>query len=129
MMSRNIGWAILLAIFPARAMPPNPFLPQISPCEKLSGQLASWVLQGVVSSPASNIALMFNSQGKSLRIKTDSELLPGVHIENVAPGFVSARLDSTCQPSSYRWEIKGKTHAMDSGITSVAASALKHSGR
>ena len=67
---------------------------------------------------------MFNSQGKSLRIKIDNELLPDVHIENVARGFVSARLDSTCQPSSYRWEIKGKTYAMDADITSGVALPL-----
>lgn len=128
-MSRSLWPGLLMVASSVQAMPPNPFQPQISPCEKLTEQLAGWALQGVVSSSTASTALMLSPQGTWLRIKADSELFPGAHIENVGVGFVVAKLDPACQPSSYRWEIKGTTYAMDSGITSGARSAIRKSGR
>jgi hypothetical protein len=128
-MNRSIWIGLLIMVSTARAMPPNPFQPQISPCKKLTEQLAGWVLQGVVSSSIASTALMLSPQGAWLRIKADSELFPGVHIENVGMGFVAAKLVPACQPSSYHWEIKGITYAMDLGITSGARSAILKPGR
>lgn len=128
-MSRSFWPGLLLAASSVQAMPPNPFQPQISPCEKLAQQLAGWALQGVVSSSTTSTALMLSPQGTWQRIKADSELFPGVHIEHVGEGFVSAKIAPACQPSSYRWELKGTTYAMDLGITAGARSAIHKPGR
>ncbi|TNV20375.1 DUF2531 family protein [Buttiauxella sp. B2] len=128
-MSRSIWIGLLIAASSVRAMPPNPFQPQISPCEKLAEQLAGWALQGVVSSSTTSTALMLSPQGTWKRIKAGSELFPGVHIESVGAGFVAAKLVSVCQPSSYRWDIKGTTYAMDSSIASGARSTIHKPGR
>lgn len=118
-----------MVISSASAMPPNPFQQYISPCEKLTEQLAAWVLQGVISSPTTNTALMLSPQGVRQRIKEDKELFPDVHIENVGMGYVVARLNPACKTSSYRWEIKGKKYAMDADITSGVGSASLQPGR
>lgn len=128
-MSRSLWIGLILVVSSVQAMPPNPFQPQISLCEKLTEQLAGWALQGVVSSPTVSTALMLSPQGTSQRIKADRELFPGVHIEHVGEGFVSAKLTPACQPSSYRWEIKGTTYAMDSDITAGTRSAIHKPGR
>ncbi|MEW7312640.1 HofP DNA utilization family protein [Buttiauxella gaviniae] len=127
-MNRSLCWGFFIAMAPVWAMPPNPFQPQISPCEKLTGQLSTWVLQGVISSPRTNTALMLSPQGAWRRMKVDMELIPGAKIESIGTGFVNARLELACQPSSYRWELKGKTYAMDSGITSDSGSAIRKPG-
>ena len=128
-MKRSIFWVGLMVIPTVSAMPPNPFQQHISPCEKLTEQLAAWVLQGVISSPSASTALMLSPQGIGQRIKVDKELFPDVRIENVGMGYVVARVNPTCKPSSYRWEIKGKTYAMDAGISSGVGSASLLPGR
>lgn len=128
-MNRSIFWVGLMVIPTVSAMPPNPFQQHISPCEKLTEQLAAWVLQGVISSPTASTALMLSSQGTGQRIKVDKELFPDVRIENVGVGYVVARVNPACKPSSYRWEIKGKTYAMDAGISSGVDSASLLPGR
>ena len=128
-MNRSIFWVGLMVIPTVSAMPPNPFQQHISPCEKLTEQLAAWVLQGVISSPTASTALMLSSQGIGQRIKVDKELFPDVRIENVGVGYVVARVNPACKPSSYRWEIKGKTYAMDTGISSGVGSASLLPGR
>lgn len=122
-MSRSIYWGLFMAVSSVWAMPPNPFQPHISPCEKLAQQLSAWTLKGVISSSTANTALMFSPQGTWRRIKTNNELFPGVQIENVGVDFVAARLHSACHPTSYRWEIKGKTDVMDADISSGVGSA------
>lgn len=127
-MERNIFWVGFMVISTVSAMPPNPFQQHISPCEKLTVQLAAWGLQGVISSPTANTALMLSPQGIGQRIKVDKELFPDVRIENVGMGYVVARVNPACKPSSYRWEIKGKTYAMDAGISSGVGSASLQPG-
>lgn len=128
-MSRSIGGLVLLVISSAWAMPPNPFQPHISPCDSLAAQLGSWVLKGVINSTDTSIALMLSPQGAWRRIKPDSELFKGAQIESVGEGFVVAKLDPGCPLSSYRWETKGKIHAMDAGITSDAGAAIHQPSR
>ena len=112
-MIRSMGGLVLLAISSAWAIPPNPFQPHISPCDSLAAQLGLWALKGVINSTETSTALMLSPQGAWRRIKSDSELFKGVQIESVGEGFVVAKLDPGCPLSSYRWEIKGKVHAMD----------------
>lgn len=128
-MNRSIGGLVFLVISSAWAIPPNPFLPHISPCESLSAQLGRWTLKGVINSTDTSTALMLDPQGVWRRIKPDSVLFKGAQIESVGKGAVVAKLDSGCPLSSYRWEIKGKTHAMDEGITFDTGAAVRKPGR
>ncbi|MGK7247053.1 hypothetical protein ACSPAH_20430 [Buttiauxella agrestis] len=79
-------------------MPANPFLPQVSPCEKLTAQLAGWVLQGVIGSAVTNTALMLSPQGIWRRIKVDNELAPGVRIESVNEAGCRQKLTLPASP-------------------------------
>jgi len=128
-MSRSLGGLLLLVVSSAWAMPPNPFLPHVSPCESLSTQLGSWALKGVIHSTDTNTALMLSAQGTWRRIKPGRELFEGTQIESVGEGVVVAKLAPGCLLSTYRWEIKGKTHAMDAGITVDAGAAIHKPGR
>lgn len=128
-MNRSAWLGLFMVMTCAHSMPANPFLPQVAPCEKLTTQLAGWVLQGVISSSAANTALMLSPQGIWRRIKVDNELVPGVRIESVNEAVVSAKIDSGCQPATYRWEIKGKNHAMDTSVDAGATTAIHQLGR
>ncbi|MGB7802120.1 HofP DNA utilization family protein [Buttiauxella sp.] len=128
-MSRSLGGLLLLVVSPAWALPPNPFLPHVSPCDSLSAQLGSWAVKGVIHSTEINAALMLGPQGAWRRIKSGSELFKGTQIEIVGEGFVVAKLAPGCPLTTYRWEIKGKTHAMDAGITVDAGAAIHKPGR
>ena len=128
-MNRSVWFGLFIVMSCAHAMPANPFLPQVSPCEKLTAQLAGWVLQGVIGSAVTNTALMLSPQGIWRRIKVDNELVPGVRIESVNEAGVSAKIDPTCQPATYRWKIKGKNHAMDTSNVAGAATAIHKPGR
>ena len=122
-MIRSMGGLVLLAISSAWAIPPNPFQPHISPCDSLAAQLGLWALKGVINSTETSTALMLSPQGAWRRIKPGSELFKGAQIESVGEGVVVAKLDPGCPLSSYRWETKGKIHAMDAGITTDAGAA------
>ena len=128
-MIRSISGLVFLVISPAWAIPPNPFQPHISLCESLATQLESWSLNGVITSTNTSTALMLGPQGAWRRIKQDSELFEGAQIESVGEGYVVAKLGPGCPISSYRWDIKGKTHAMGAGIASDAGAAIHQPGR
>ncbi|WP_167456010.1 HofP DNA utilization family protein [Buttiauxella izardii] len=128
-MNRSVLSGLFIVMSSAHAFPANPFLPQVSPCEKLTAQLAGWALQGVIRAKQTNTALMLSPQGNWRRIKVESELVPGVQIESVDETGVLAKIDSGCQPATYRWEIKGKTNAMDTSTAAGAATAIHKPGR
>ncbi|RPH28735.1 DUF2531 family protein [Buttiauxella warmboldiae] len=128
-MNRSLCWGLLMVISTVKGMPANPFQQQISPCEKLTAQLTSWVLRGVMSSPTANIALMLSPQGSWQRVRADSELFQAVHIENVGAGFVVAKINPACQPPYYRWEIKRDLYAKDANTAAGAVSSPRQSGR
>lgn len=128
-MNRSIGGLVFLVISSAWAIPPNPFQPHVSPCENLAVQLRNWALKGVIHSTQTSTALMQGPQGLWRRMKPSSELFKGAQIERVGEGFVVAKLEPGCSLSSYRWEIKGKTHAMDADTTSDAVVTIHKPGR
>ncbi|ATF90727.1 Protein of uncharacterised function (DUF2531) [Cedecea neteri] len=104
------SWMLLAALSSSlQALPRNPFLLPVSPCEALLKRLDRWQLHGVFSptGSAESIALMKFSGKRWQRVKEGFFLEPDVQVTMLLERQMRGTLTGVCEGRYYHWEIQG----------------------
>ncbi|AJZ91506.1 hypothetical protein VW41_22015 [Klebsiella michiganensis] len=104
------SWMLLAALSSSlQALPRNPFLLPVSPCEALLKRLDSWQLRGVFypKGAAESIALMKFSGKRWQRVREGFFLEPDVQVTTLLERQMRVTLHGVCEGRYYHWKIQG----------------------